>query len=62
MNVAFMVFAVLNSYKVISTDRLNLFYMLAMAVTGMGSLGGESTERHIENIRRGIENDDNFKP
>lgn len=53
------VFAILNSYKVISDDKLNLFYFLAFTVSGLSSITIDNTVNSIEHIKHQEERRDN---
>lgn len=55
--VVVVIFGILNSYKVIADDKVNLFYLLAFVATGMSSLEIDNTVTKVEEIKKKVDNE-----
>ena len=55
--VVVVIFGILNSYKIIADDKMNLFYMLAFVATGMSSLEIDNTVTKVNSLKEKADNE-----
>lgn len=55
--VVVVIFGILNSYKIIADDKMNLFYLLAFVATGMSSLEIDNTVTKVNSIKDKVDNE-----
>ena len=55
--VVVVIFGILNSYKIIADDKMNLFYLLAFVATGMSSLEIDNTVTKVNSLKDKVENE-----
>ena len=51
LKVSCVVLMILNSYKIIADDKVNLFYLLAFTITSVSSMELDRTVGHVEKLR-----------
>ena len=51
------IFGILNSYKIIADDKMNLFYLLAFVATGMSSLEIDNTVTKVKALKKKADNE-----
>lgn len=55
--VVVVIFGILNSYKIIADDKINLFYLLAFVATGMSSLEIDNTVTKVNSLKEKVDNE-----
>ena len=55
--VVVVIFGILNSYKIIADDKMNLFYMLAFVATGMSSWEIDNTVTKVNSLKKKADNE-----
>ena len=55
--VVVVIFGILNSYKIIADDKINLFYLLAFVSTGMSSLEIDNTVTKVKSLKENVDNE-----
>lgn len=55
--VVVVIFGILNSYKIIADDKVNLFYLLAFVATGMSSLEIDNTVAKVNSLKGKVDNE-----
>ena len=55
--VVVVIFGILNSYKIIADDKINLFYLLAFVATGMSSLEIDNTVTKVKSLKENVDNE-----
>ena len=55
--VVVVIFGILNSYKIIADDKMNLFYLLAFVATGMSSLEIDNAVTKVNSLKEKVENE-----
>lgn len=55
--VVVVIFGILNSYKIIADDKMNLFYLLAFVATGMSSLEIDNTVTKVNSLKEKVDNE-----
>lgn len=55
--VVVVIFGILNSYKIIADDKMNLFYLLAFVATGMSSLEIDNTVTKVKALKKKADNE-----
>ena len=51
LKVSCVILMILNSYKIIADDKVNLFYLLAFTVTSMSSMEMDRTLTNVEDLK-----------
>ena len=51
------IFAILNSYKIIADDKMNFFYLLAFVTTGMSSWEIDNTVTKVNALKKKADNE-----
>ena len=55
--VVVVIFGILNSYKIIADDKMNLFYLLAFVATGMSSLEIDNAVTKVNSLKEKVDNE-----